>query len=247
MVAIAESSVARRGHHASLVMWCGGNELHRAVGEGAARRQIPADLSHPMLHALAETVSRRDPGRRFVATSPSGPRFFGDPADFGKGVHWDVHGPWRPDAGLEEWQQYWDRDDALLRSEVGCPGASPPGILHDYCAPEAFTRPTADGPRFRRQFDGWWWMEWARFEQEHGREPGTIEEFAGWSRDRQAAALRIAAQACKSRFPRCGGIVLWMGHDSFPCSANTSVFDYHGGPKPAVDALRQVFTERRPG
>jgi hypothetical protein len=35
-------------------------------------------------------------------------------------------------------------------------------------------------------------------------------------------ALGIATAMCKARFPRIGGIILWMGHDAFPCAANTS-------------------------
>ncbi len=77
---------------------------------------------------------------------------------------------------------------------------------------------------------------------EHGREPAGLEEYVAWSQARQAAALRIAAQACKARFPRCGGILIWMGHDSFPCTTNTSIIDFWGRPKPAALALRAIFT-----
>ena len=43
---------------------------------------------------------------------------------------------------------------------------------------------------------------------------------------RQAEALAIAALQCKSRFPEVGGMMIWMGHDSFACTANTSIVDY---------------------
>jgi hypothetical protein len=32
-----------------------------------------------------------------------------------------------------------------------------------------------------------------------------------------------------------------MGHDSFPCTANTAILDYHGRPKPAATALGGIF------
>jgi beta-mannosidase len=32
-----------------------------------------------------------------------------------------------------------------------------------------------------------------------------------------------------------------MGHDAFPCPANTAVLDFLGRPKPAADALRKIF------
>jgi beta-mannosidase len=34
---------------------------------------------------------------------------------------------------------------------------------------------------------------------------------------------------------------VWMGHDCFPCPSNTSVIDFAGKPKPAWEALKEVF------
>jgi beta-mannosidase len=51
----------------------------------------------------------------------------------------------------------------------------------------------------------------------------------------------IASENCLKRFPSCGGIIFWMGHDSFPCTANTSLIDFDGEPKPALLALSQLF------
>ncbi len=178
-----------------------------------------------------------------MPTSPYGPEFYDDPAYFDAWPHWDVHGPWRPDKGLAAWEEFWEADDSLLRSEVGCPGASPLALVEEYCAPDAFVKPGGEAPAFRRQFDSWWWMEWATFEQEKGRAPVDKAEFIAWSQARQAEALSVAARTCKKRFPRCGGIILWMGHDCFPCSSNTSIIDFLGNPKPAVAALAKVFRE----
>jgi beta-mannosidase len=76
-------------------------------------------------------------------------------------------------------------------------------------------------------------------------EPGNRQgEFVAWSQARQAEALRIAAAACKGRFPRCGGFLVWMGHDSFPCTANTAVVDFDGEPKSAAVALKKIFQDR---
>ena len=85
----------------------------------------PVDLSHPLIRRFAEIVAREDPGRRFLPTSSSGPRFSADPADYGKGLHWDVHGPWKAEGTSTDWTEYWSKDDALFRSETGSPGASP--------------------------------------------------------------------------------------------------------------------------
>ena len=239
--AIAESYIARRQHHASLLCWCGGNELQggldgRKVGGGK-----PVDTRHPLIRRLAQVVAREDPSRRFLPSSSSGPRFSADPADFGKGLHWDVHGPWKIAEVKMDWQEYWANVDALFHSEVGAPGTSPVEVIRRYKGEYDEMPANADNPLWRRTA---WWIEWNEFVQEKGHEPVNLEEFVSWSQARQADALVVVARSLKSKFPRCGGVIFWMGHDSFPCTANTSVIDFEGNPKPAAIALRAVFREQ---
>ena len=49
------------------------------------------------------------------------------------------------------------------------------------------------------------------------------------------------AKRATSRFPRCGGFIIWMGHDCFPCPSNTSIIDAEGNPKPAYHAVAEIF------
>jgi beta-mannosidase len=139
----------------------------------------------------------------------------------------------------EEWARYWQGDDALFRSEAGAPGASAADLIAAYRGDCATTPGTAANPLWRRTS---WWIDWPAFVAEQGREPADLEEYVAWSQARQAEALRVAARACKARFPRCGGLLIWMGHDSFPCTINTSIIDFWGRPKPAALALRDIFT-----
>jgi beta-mannosidase len=130
-----------------------------------------------------------------------------------------------------------------MRSEVGAPGASPAGIIRRYAGDCPVMPATPANPLWRRT--SVWWIEWDRFVAEHGREPESLEEYVEWSQQRQAELLRIAAECCRRRFPRCGGFIVWMGHDCFPCTSNTAIIDFHGRPKPAARALAEVFL--RPG
>jgi beta-mannosidase len=238
---IAESYIARRQHHVSLLLWCGGNEL---MDDLNGVRKIPnngkpVDLSHPMIKRFAEVVAANDPGRRFLVTSSSGPRFGANKDEFGQGVHWDVHGPWKAEGDLAtDWAEYWMKDDALFRSETGSPGASPIEIICRYQGELPEFPCSADNPLWRRTS---WWIEWPVFVKEMGREPKDLDEYVHWSQSRQTQALSIAVGACKKRFPRCGGVILWMGHDCFPCTANTSIVDFNGQPKPAGRAVGEIF------
>ncbi len=242
MAAIARSYIERRRHHASLFVWCGGNELQGALDGSKQGCGKPVDETHPMIAALGRVVRKCDHARCFLPTSSSGPRFTADAEAFGQGLHHDVHGPWKlPGDTVEEARAYWAADDSLFRSETGAPGASPVDIIEGFAGDLPLLPGTRDNPLWRRTSC---WIEWPIFLAQQGREPESLEEYVGWSQKRQAEALALAAQSCKDRFPAMGGILIWMGHDSFPCTANTAIVDFHGRPKPAALALRDVFRRR---
>lgn len=238
---VARDYIRRRNHHACKLMWCGGNELQSSGPLSKTGVGVPIDLCHPCIAALARVVEEEDPGTRFVPTSASGPRFMADAKDFGKGIHHDVHGPWGPNGTLEAWSAYWEKDDALFRSEVGAPGASSLDLVARHCGTCDLWPPNHDNPYWRH--GSLWWIQWGRFKEELLRLPAAdrYRRYTEISRAFQAAALEIAAAACRARFPRCGGIIIWMGHDCFPCPANTSVIDVELRPKPAYYALARAF------
>jgi beta-mannosidase len=235
--AIARSYIPRRQHHASLIIWCGGNELINPDP------YVPLDEKHPVIKSMGDVVREMDPTRRYVPTSPCGPRVHARMEDYGKGVHWDVHGPWKAEGDLEtNWRPFWEQDDALFHAETGAPGASPADIIRATAGEYDPMPPTAANPVWRRNLT--WWIEQPEFVREMGREPETLEEYVDWSQERQAKALSISVGSCKRRFPKCGGVILWMGHDCYPCAANTAIIDFNGNPKPAALALKEIW--RRP-
>ncbi|MHB1459153.1 MAG: glycoside hydrolase family 2 protein [Armatimonadota bacterium] len=233
MAAIAKSYISRRQHHVSLAVWSGGNELVSPDNES------PATIAQPMIKRFLEVVQENDPTRRFLATSATGPKAYAHAENYGKGVHWDVHGPWKPGADLKEWAEYWEADDALFRSESGSPGASSVEIIRKYAGDCQELPVSVENPLWRLPMP--WWLENDQFAKEHGKQPDNLEEYVAWSQNRQAEALSIVVGCCKNRFPKCGGVILWMGHDCFPCAANTSVVDFNGDPKPAAIAISKIF------
>lgn len=239
LVEIGRSYIQRLSNHPSLLMWCGGNELQGSLEGAKTGVGKPVTMDHPLMQRWASLVDELDPDRRFVPSSSSGPRFTADARDFGKGLHWDVHGPWRlPAETVEASRDYWQKDDALFRSEAGAPGAAPAELIRKYAGQLPVTPGTLENPLWRR-FS--WWLQWNDFTKEMGREPVSLEEFVTWSQQRQADALALAVQGCKDRFPGIGGIILWMGHDSFPCATNTSIIDFDGKPKPAAKAVAAIW------
>jgi len=239
---IAESYIDRRQHHVSLLLWCGGNELMDDKKGVKSPQPTLTIKHHPVVARFAEIVARKDPGRRYLPTSPYGPVGGFNLQDCGKGVFWDVHGPWNLDGPVDgAWKELWTKGDAMFHSEMGAPSASPVAIIRKYKGVLKEIPGTHENPLWNRQP---WWIDWPKFVEEKGREPGDLEEFVAWSQARQAAALTLAARMVKSRFPSCGGLIIWMGHDSFPCTSNTAIVDFEGNPKPAAIELARIF---RPG
>ncbi len=240
MARIAKSYIVRRQHHVSLTIWCGGNELQQPTLDGSGSGGVPVTLSHPMIARMKEVALTEDPSRRFLPTSPTGPRFGADESEFGKGVNWCVHGPWKADGDLSaKWKQYWEGDDSLFRSETGAPGTSSVEIIRKSLGACHELPISAENPFWLRTSP--WWIEVDQFRAEKGKLPESLEEYVEWSQERQKQALCIAVKACKDRFPRCGGIILWMGHDCYPCTANTAIIDFNGDPKPAAIALGEIW------
>lgn len=233
---IAASYIWRRGGHASHLLWCGGNELTARDG-----RNTPVDAADPTIAVLAGVAARLSPDKRFVPTSPSGPSFGYAPSQGGLGLHHDTHGPWNIEDTLERWRAHWRRHDALFVSEVGVPSCSSAEMLRRYAGGMALWPPSLDNPFWRYRSP--WWVAWERMASTYSFEAARdeLERFVSVSQEEQATALAEMVASCKRRFPRCGGVILWMGHDCYPCPANTSIVDYDGNPKPAVAALKAVF------
>lgn len=238
---VARHYIRARQHHACLLQWCGGNELQIEVPWKNGQRRDPLTLKHRLLAALAALVDAEDPGHRFLPTSPYGPRFHSTREEFGQGLHHEVHGPWGLDGfpGEGEWERYWTDDDALFRGETGVAGASRVELIWKYSGGEPTWPP--DSPYWRHASG--WWTQWDRLKEKfaHARPPTALHEFTDYTRREQAEKLAFAVRAKKAQFPRCGGFLIWMGHDAFPCVANTSIVEFDHTLKPAALAVAEVF------
>jgi len=235
---IARSYVKLLQHHASLLMWCGGNELYLIGNTGNVTDK------HPMIRCMKEIVGSEDPGRRFVPGSPSGMNIWGGLDNFGKGINWDTHGPWslpyaKNDTTMAAVEKYWKLDDALFHSEVGVGGSQSVEMINKYRGEYNALPANRSNPVWNLNGD---WIDWKDFLREHnGKTPSSLEEYVSWSQTKQAEGLCIALKACKMKFPACGGFIIWMGHDSYPCMANTSIIDFDGNPKPAAIELSKIW------
>ncbi len=239
LAVMAKSYIRRMHNHPSLVLWSGGNELLDNLHGHESPQPSLTIAHHPMIVSLSNVVQLEDPQHAFVPTAPFGPVGVFTRETIGKQQHWDVHGPYVLN-GLAsgEWTELWKLDDAMFHSETGCPAASSVDIIRRFKGNVSEWPATHDNPLWNRQP---WWVEWDKYVQEKGQAPANLEEYVAWSQQRQADALGIALTLTRARFPACGGLVLWMGHDAFPCTANLSIIDYDGNPKPSAIRFRQIL------
>ncbi len=238
---ISRTLVRRLRHHACILMWCGGNELQGGLDGSKMGAGKPVGEDQPCIKMLSEIVKSEDPSRRFIPTSPTGPRFTAAREDFGKGLHHEVHGPWGEDGfnSRKEWEDYWSADDSLFRSEVSGVGPASVEMIMKYGGGEATWPPTS---RLWTHSSVWWLRPHLLAPYLNESDPAkALEKYVDETQANHASTIEFAARSCRERFPRCGGILIWMGHDSFPCPLNTSIIDFDGNRKPAYHALKQIF------
>ncbi|GHU59661.1 hypothetical protein FACS189444_5350 [Spirochaetia bacterium] len=201
----------------------------------------PCTIDHPMLARLGEVVKTEDPWRRYIPTSPLGPVSSSNEVNYGKELHWDVHGPninFPNDAAM---QKYWAGDDALFRAEIYVSGAAPADAIRRYKGDwDEFPASTAN-PMWKRPTS--WWNDWDELVRIHGHEPASLEEYVQWSQEKQADRLSFSMKACKDRFPEMGGSLMWGSHDTTPMPVNTTIIDFEGNPKPSAWALKKVWRQ----
>lgn len=240
---VARDYVRRRSHHASLFLWCGGNELQTMKDQEG--KTFPLTEVHPALKALEEVVAAESPGVSYLPTSPSGPVFFAMEENFGQGLHHHVHGPWDRFSSEEEWHNYWMKDDALFRSETGVAGASDSGLIRQYAGGIPVVPVSLDNPYWKHT-SAWWVQPWLMDDMKGSSNGDGLDAYVERSQKRQADFLAFAVDQCKKRFPRCAGFLIWMGHDCMPVGSNTSIINYDGTPKPAFYTIKEIFQRDPP-
>ena len=218
----------------SVAIWCGGNEL-------MWDNYTPVDTRHTNIAMLAGLVSAEHPGAVFLPASASGPRFNATEAEFGKGVHHDVHGPWLYE-GEEKHYRFFNGDDALFRSETGCPAPSRLELLERFSGDMALWPPSASNLFWTHR--GSWWILLPEMSRMFGpwNDAAELGRYVTLARYLQAEALRYAAESTLRRRPEASGMIVWMGNEPFPNATNTSLLEYDGAPKPAYGALAGVFS-----
>lgn len=234
----AEVVIRSRRSETALLAWCGGNELQSDDG-------APLTIAHPFLKMLDDAVRRHDPGRRFLATSPSGGVFMNSLANIAKAPEMlcDVHGPWEHQ-GITAHQALYNAGSCQLHSEFGVEGMANAYALNRTISPQHQVPAGKDNPVYFHR--GAWWINDALLEDMFGPLLQDASRMRRASQYSQYEGLKYALERDRSRYPVCGGVLPWQFNEPYPNAFCTSNVDYYLQPKPAYYGVKRAYQPQLP-
>ena len=217
-----EYQVKRLRDHASIVLWCGDNEvpgLLRGEGMEFVRRAVNYDRLN---REVAATVRKADPTRVFWPSSPcNGPdECFGSWRDDTKG---DMH-YWKVWHSGEPFDSYYKVRPRFC-SEFGF--QSFPALS----TVEHFGGGNVSDPVMEcHQKNGLGNAKIVGMFMRYFRFPSGLAEFVYLSQVQQLLAIRTAVEYWRTLRPHCMGTLYWQLNDNWPVASWSSI-DYYGNWK----------------
>lgn len=227
----AESIIKQKRNHASLVIWCGGNELMDSKCK-------PHGYDHPNISLLKGLVDELSPMQLFLPTSASGPVQWLDADNTGKGLHHDIHGQWRY-LGAEKHYSYYNANDCLIHTEFGVQGCASAVTIRSMM-PEDGVFPINRHNALWKHHGAAWWHTEDDVEMLFG-EAGDLESFAKRSQFIQAEGLRYIVESNMRRMPACSGVIPWQMNEPWPNAVCTNAIEHGGNPKMAYYWVKNAY------
>jgi beta-mannosidase len=228
----ARAIVPRKRNHPSLTIWGGGNELTYGPEQ-------PIDDQHPNTAMLRRVVEELDPGRMWLASSPTGRAFSNDLTQIERDplAQHDVHGPWEHQ-GLTAQYTLYNKASSLLHSEFGAEGITNRKTLDATVCADAQRPVTLDNPLWFHR--GAWWVKVPQWDESLGLLDDLNTLLQG-TQYLQAEGVRYALEANRRRQFQNSGSLPWQFNEPYPMAACTSAVDYFGHPKPLYYAVARAY------
>jgi beta-mannosidase len=214
----SRSIIHRLRRHASLVMWCGGNELFNAWS-GMTDQDLP-------LRLLNKNTYELDPSRPFLPTSPV----------MGMG-----HGNYvfRSVEGDEVFTIFANSDNTAY-TEFGCPGPADVEILKQTIpADELFPPKPAGAWLTHHAYEAWSsesWLFISVIEDYFGPTPN-LETLVQRGQFLQAEGYKCLFEEARRHKPRASMALNWCLNEPWPTAANNSLISWPDKPKPALKSV----------
>lgn len=215
----SRSLIGRLRPHASVVLWCGGNELFNSWS-----RMTDQSLA---LRLLASNCYRLDPGRPFLPASPV------DGVGHGHYVFRDA------DTGEEAWVTFQKAKNTAY-CEFGCPGPAPIETLREIIPPEEMFPPKPGGIwEAHHAFGAWKPSHWLDLDTigHYWGESATLEELVARGQLLQAEGYKGLYEEARRQKPAASMALCWCLNEPWPAAANNSLISWPCRPKPALAAV----------
>ncbi len=220
----AEYQVKRLRSHASIVIWCGDNEVAGAVGwYGTKDTREKYLLNYAKLNwDLGRAVKAADPERVFWPSSPcNGPESYGD------GWHDDKQGDmhyWEVWHSGKQFEAYFD---VLPRfcSEFGYQSFPEMKTIRQFAGEGDFNVTSPVMEHHQRNQAGN--SKIINMFATYFRIPEGFENFVYLSQAQQALAIKTAVEYWRHLRPVCMGAIYWQLNDNWPVASWASI-DYFG-------------------
>ena len=231
---VSTEALKVKRNHTCLAFWSGGNELTDFDG-------IPSTYEDENIRLLKNLCDRYDPAHLMLPTSASGPGEFIDVET--KGKSHDVHGHWKY-LGASEHYKFYNKSDSLLHSEFGCDGMTNPDKIGRFLSKQhhkVFSM--LENPVWRHH--GEWWDTLGRERAIFGEfDKDDLLSFIKVSQVIQADGLRYILDANRRRQFKNTGSIIWQYNEPYPNVSCTSLTDYWGDGKLALDYVGQSYRPR---
>ncbi len=227
----AIQAVKTKRNHICHTFWSGGNELV----DGSTGK--PCTEKNKNIAMLKEIVTKYDPQKMFVATSPTGENFFLDEKKLGG--NYDVHGMWVYE-GKEYHYEKYNKSDSILQSEFGCEGLNSLITLEKILSKKNL-KPMPMSENMVLRHHGELWCSYERDTQIFGNIK-TTSQFVKCSQYIQAEGLRYIVEANRRRQWRNVGSIIWQFNEPWANVSCTSMVDFYKYPKMSYYTLKNSFS-----
>lgn len=232
-----EEAVRRLESHASLVIWCGGNECLEGFQywgwpEGLAGRPWGETFYR---QTIPTVVAEFDGSRPYIPGSPFSTHS-DDVRSFESGTNhiWDV---WN-ELGYERYEQY----TPSFAAEFGFNGPGSWSMITRAIGKDNLDSNDVDVAIHQKAFDGMSKVA-AGLAREFARPPTTGVSWYFAAALDQARAVEIGLKHFRSLYEVCSGAILWQFNDMWP-AISWAVLDYTGFRKLAWHAMKSAYQPR---
>ena len=211
----SQSIIRRLRHHASLAIWCGGNELFNSWSG-----MTDQDLA---LRLLNRNCYDLDATRPFLMTSPL----------MGMG-----HGGYifRDSKGVEAFGLFVGHNNTAY-TEFGCSGPSNLEVLESIIpADELFPPRRGTSWETHHAFDAWEPNAWLLLDvmEDYFGAPENLAQIVARGQLMQNEGYKALYEEARRQKPTCSMALNWCFNEPWPTAANNSLVNWPDKPKPAL-------------